>query len=158
MAVEFKDYYKILGVDRNADNKTIKSAYRRLARRHHPDVAKSKDGAERFKELSEAYEVLSDQGKRRRYDTLGPDWQRHAQGAGSEPGGGFRVAYGGDVGGLSDFFRTVFGERGAVWQGAGHVNGRSCPMCDGRGCQRSRRQVGVRTPGGVRSGQRVRVV
>ena len=62
--MEFKDYYKILGVDRNADKKTIKSAYRRLARRHHPDVAKSTDAAERFKELSEAYEVLSDQGKR----------------------------------------------------------------------------------------------
>ncbi len=77
MAVEYQDYYKILGVDRKADDKTIKSAYRKLARKYHPDVNKGKD--EKFKEISEAYEVLSDPEKRRRYDTLGPDWQRHAQ-------------------------------------------------------------------------------
>src|SRR5437870_2293660 len=79
MAVDFKDYYRILGVDRKADDKTIKSAYRRLARKHHPDVAKSKDSGERFKEIAEAYEVLSDPEKRRRYDSLGPDWQRYTQ-------------------------------------------------------------------------------
>ena len=80
MSVEFKDYYAILGVDRSADDKAIKSAYRRLARKYHPDVAKGKDAAgDRFKEISEAYEVLSDPEKRRRYDTLGPDWQRYAQ-------------------------------------------------------------------------------
>src|SRR5438874_2282269 len=77
MAVEFKDYYRILGVDRGADDKTIKSAYRKLARKYHPDVNKGQDA--RFKEIAEAYEVLSDPEKRRRYDTLGPDWQRHAQ-------------------------------------------------------------------------------
>ena len=76
MAVDFKDYYGILGVDRKADDKTIKSAYRRLARKHHPDVAKGKDTADRFKEINEAYEVLSDPEKRRRYDSLGPDWTR----------------------------------------------------------------------------------
>src|SRR5260370_29847837 len=79
MSVEFKDYYRILGVDRNADDKAIKSAYRKLARKYHPDVAKTKDAGERFKEIGEAYEVLSDREKRRRYDTLGPDWQRHVQ-------------------------------------------------------------------------------
>src|SRR5213078_4290094 len=110
MAVEFKDYYRILGVDRTADAKTIKSAYRKLARKHHPDVAKGKDG-ERFKEISEAYEVLSDPEKRRRYDTLGPDWQRYAQqgeptGAGP---GGFNVEFG-DAGNFSEFFRTIFGD------------------------------------------------
>ena len=84
MAVEFKDYYKILGVDRKADEKAIKSAFRRLARKHHPDVAKGKDSAERFKEINEANEVLSDPEKRRRYDSLGPDWQRYAQ---QRPGG-----------------------------------------------------------------------
>src|ERR687884_2377042 len=116
MAVEFKDYYRILGVDRSADDKTIKSAYRKLARKHHPDVAKTKDSGERFKEISEAYEVLSDPEKRRRYDTLGPDWQRYAQqGApGGQPGGGpgFHVEYG-DARGFSDFFRTIFGDMGA---------------------------------------------
>ena len=89
MAVEFKDYYRILGVDRNADDKTIKSAYRKLARKYHPDVAKGKDSGERFREVTEAYEVLSDPEKRRRYDTLGPDWQRYAQQPSPEgqPGG-----------------------------------------------------------------------
>jgi DnaJ-class molecular chaperone len=113
MAVDFKDYYRILGVDRKADDKTIKSAYRRLARKHHPDVAKGKDSAERFKEINEAYEVLSDPEKRRRYDSLGPDWQRYTQAPPGGPGGGFRVEYGGDAGGVgdfSDFFRSIFGD------------------------------------------------
>src|SRR5947208_235902 len=110
MAVEFKDYYRILGVDRGADDKTIKSAYRKLARKYHPDVNKGQDA--RFKEIAEAYEVLSDPDKRRRYDTLGPDWQRHAQ------------------------------------QGA---------TCHGTGWQRARREVDVRIPAGVRTGQKVRV-
>ncbi|TMQ14912.1 MAG: J domain-containing protein [Candidatus Rokuibacteriota bacterium] len=111
MAVEFKDYYRILGVDRSADDKTIKSAFRKLARKHHPDVAKTKDAGARFREISEAYEVLSDPEKRRRYDTLGPDWQRYAQpGAGPQPGG-TRVEYG-DAGDFSDFFRTIFGDLG----------------------------------------------
>src|SRR5262245_20903987 len=113
MAVEFKDYYKILGVDRKADDKTIKSAFRRLARKYHPDVAKGKDATDRFKEINEANEVLSDPEKRRRYDTLGPDWQRYAQQAPGPQGGGFRVEYqGGDGGDFSDFFRTIFGDLG----------------------------------------------
>ena len=111
MAVEYRDYYAILGVDRKADDKAIKSAYRKLARQYHPDVAKAKDAGERFKEISEAYEVLSDPEKRHRYDTLGPDWQREAQpGAGARPGG-FRVEYG-DAGDFSEFFRTIFGDLG----------------------------------------------
>jgi len=119
MALEFKDYYRVLGVDRKADDKAIKSAYRRLARKHHPDVSKRTDAAEKFKEINEAYEVLSDPEKRRRYDDLGPDWQRYAQGPTGQPGaespGGFRVEYGnaGDAGGFSDFFRTIFGDLGA---------------------------------------------
>jgi DnaJ-class molecular chaperone len=118
MAVDFKDYYKILGVDRKADDKTIKSAYRRLARKHHPDVAKGKDSTDRFKEINEAYEVLSDPEKRRRYDSLGPDWQRYTQAPPpGGPGGGFRVEYGGGeaggAGDFSDFFRTIFGDLGS---------------------------------------------
>src|SRR5258705_4866897 len=117
MAVDFKDYYRILGVDRTADDKTIKSAYRRLGRKPQPGVAKGKDGTERFKGIREAYEVLSDPEKRRRYDSLGPDWQRYTQApAGGPPGGGFRVEYGGDagdLGGFSDFFRSIFGDLGA---------------------------------------------
>src|SRR5918996_1098447 len=118
MAVEFKDYYKILGVDRKADDKTIKSAYRRLARKHHPDVAKGKENTDKFKEIAEAYEVLSDPEKRRRYDTLGPDWERFAQGPppGSPGRGGFRVEHFEDGGDFSDFFRTIFGGVAAVFE------------------------------------------
>jgi DnaJ-class molecular chaperone len=116
MAIDYKDYYKILGVGRTADDKTIKQAYRRLARKLHPDVNKSKDATDRFKEINEAYEVLSDPEKRKRYDSLGPDWQRYA--AGGSPFEGFRVDFGGrggepgDLGGFSDFFRTIFGDLG----------------------------------------------
>jgi DnaJ-class molecular chaperone len=120
MALEFKDYYKILGVERTADDTAIKQAYRKLARKYHPDLNKSKGAAERFKEINEAHEVLSDPEKRRRYDTLGPDWQRYAQAPPGGPGGpfpgGFRVEFGGDagdLGGFSEFFRTIFGDLGA---------------------------------------------
>src|ERR671923_1721077 len=115
MAVEFKDYYRILGVDRKADDKTIKSAYRKLARKYHPDVNKGQDA--RFKEINEAYEVLSDPEKRRRYDTLGPDWQRYTQQATGQQPGGFTVEYG-DAGDFSEFFRTIFGDLGARMGGA----------------------------------------
>src|SRR2546425_12557904 len=111
MGVEFKDYYRTLGVDKNADDKTIKSAYRRLARKYHPDVAKTKDAGERFKEIGEAYEVLSDPQKRQRYDTLGPDWQRYAA-AGPGAAGGGTAQHNSDLrdpGGLSGCFPTTFG-------------------------------------------------
>ncbi len=216
MAVDFKDYYRILGVDRKADDKTIKSAYRRLARKHHPDVAKTKDATERFKEISEAYEVLSDPEKRRRYDSLGPDWKGYTQAPPGGRGGGFRVEYGDDLGtpgDFSEFFRTIFGDLGAqarrgprsggmriedifdrdqssrggdvqanveisldeafhgarktfaldleepcgTCQGSGHVKGKPCAACGGGGWQRARRQVDVKIPAGVKSGQRVRV-
>src|SRR3989442_5848747 len=132
MGVEFKDYYRILGVDRHADDKTLKSAYRRLARKHHPDVAKTKDAGERFKEINEAYEVLSDPKKRQRYDTLGSDWQRYAQPGPGAPGGS-RVQYDGDLGELGDFsefFRSVFGDLGGVPHGLlsdGPLAGRPAP-------------------------------
>src|SRR5438132_1437162 len=126
MALEYKDYYKILGVDKNADEQAIKQAYRRLARKYHPDLNKSTGSADRFKEINEANEVLSDPEKRRRYDTLGPDWQRYAA-AGAQtpqgpfPPGGVHVEYGdlGDLGGFSDFFRTIFGDLGARRAGGG---------------------------------------
>jgi DnaJ-class molecular chaperone len=221
MAVEFKDYYRILGVERGADDKTIKSAYRKLARKYHPDVNKGQDA--RFKEINEAYEVLSDPEKRRRYDTLGPDWERYAQQppGGAQPGG-FTVEYG-DAGDFSDFFRTIFGDLGArmrgenrgadrgfggagfedvvgrgfgraaqrrrgedvqasleisleeafqgtrktfameldepcvTCHGSGNVGGKPCATCHGTGWQRARREVDVKIPAGVRTGQKVRV-
>src|SRR5471030_1872713 len=118
MAVQFKDYYEILGVPRTATADDIKKAFRKLARIHHPDVAKNKVAGEaKFKEINEAYEVLSDPEKRRRYDELGPNWQDGGTGA-STAGGGFprgrsRAGAGGgepdfEFGGtgFSDFFES----------------------------------------------------
>ena len=88
--VEYKDYYKILGVAKGATEKEIKAAYRKLARKHHPDMNQGNPKAEaRFKEIGEAYEVLSDPEKRKRYDALGANWNsfRNAPpGAGAWPG------------------------------------------------------------------------
>ena len=121
MPVEYKDYYKTLGVSKNVSAEEIKKAYRKLARQHHPDV-NAKPGAEkRFKEINEANEVLSDPEKRGRYDQVGPDFARYAgNGTGGQPGG-FQWAYtgrpraggfGNEEGAFSDFFRTLFGDAG----------------------------------------------
>ncbi|MFN2520207.1 MAG: DnaJ C-terminal domain-containing protein [Candidatus Limnocylindria bacterium] len=124
MPVEYKDYYKTLGVSKDAAAADIKKAYRKLARQYHPDVNKGAGAEKRFKEINEANEVLSDPEKRKRYDTLGPNWERYArqgQGAAARDGGfqwvyttpgGGAGSYGEDVGGFSDFFRTIFGDVG----------------------------------------------
>src|SRR2546423_6360747 len=88
MPVEFKDYYKTLGVHKDATAADIKKAYRKLARQYHPDVNTSADASKRFKEVNEANEVLSDPDKRKRYDQLGPDWARYAQGGPTTQRGG----------------------------------------------------------------------
>jgi DnaJ-class molecular chaperone len=127
MPVEYKDYYKTLGVKKDATAADIKKAYRKLARQYHPDVNKSADASKKFKGVNEANEVLSDPEKRKRYDQLGPDWERYAQGGGQTQrggnGGGFQWVYtgtpganpfeGGESSDFSDFFRSVFGS-GAV--------------------------------------------
>ena len=118
--MDYKDYYQVLGVPKNASEKQIKQVYRKLARKYHPDINPGDRGAEvRFKEINEAYEVLSDPDKRRKYNQLGTNWQQYEryarQGAGGgAPGfGGFRVDFGGmggeRSGGFSDFFKTFFG-------------------------------------------------
>ena len=79
MAVKYKDYYEILGIDRNAKEEEIKSAYRKLARKYHPDLNTGEDkkkAEEKFKELNEAHEVLIDPEKRKKYDQLGANWQQ----------------------------------------------------------------------------------
>lgn len=115
--MQYKDYYKIMGLSRTASQDEIKRAYRKLARKYHPDVSKEKDAEAKFKELGEAYEVLQDPQKRAAYDRLGTSWK-----AGEDfrpppnwdegfefKGGGFA---GGDAGAFSDFFEQLFGRAG----------------------------------------------
>jgi curved DNA-binding protein len=137
MAVKFQDYYEILGVPRTASEADIKKAYRKLARKHHPDFNPgNKQAEEKFKKTQEAYEVLSDPEKRKKYDQLGANWKNGAEftpppnwegfdfsemfsraGAGSR-GGRARTTYSGPGpgggGGFSDFFETLFGGMGGV--------------------------------------------
>jgi curved DNA-binding protein len=124
--MDFKDYYSTLGLEREASTDEIKRAYRKLARKYHPDVSKEADAEARFKEVGEAYEVLKDPEKRAAYDQLGADWK-----AGQEfrppPGAGAREYYyssgggpGGEQfggGGFSEFFESLFG-RGGMAGGA----------------------------------------
>jgi len=114
MAVKYKDYYDVLGVSRGATEDQIRNAYRKLARKHHPDVNPGdKTAEEKFKEINEAYSVLSDPQKRKQYDALGQNWK---QGAEFRPppdwGSNVHVEYGDvgeDFGGFSDFFESMFG-------------------------------------------------
>ena len=85
--MEYKDYYQVLGVSRDASQEEVRSAYRKLARKYHPDVnPNNREAEERFKSINEAYEVLRDKDKRSKYDRLGADWQRYQQ-MGGDPGG-----------------------------------------------------------------------
>ena len=110
--MEYKDYYKILGVSKSASEKDIKSAYRKLARKYHPDVNPGdKSAEEKFKEINEAQAVLTDPEKRQKYDTVGPDWEKRFQQY--RPGGAGRTQAGTtSAADFSDFFDTLFGQRG----------------------------------------------
>jgi curved DNA-binding protein len=118
MSVEFKNYYDVLGVSKNASDDEIKKAFRKLARKYHPDIAKDKSVAEsKFKEINEANEVLSDPEKRRKFDELGENWNRPDQQSNQRSGGFSRAAEGGqefhfEGTGFSDFFEQFFGSRG----------------------------------------------
>src|SRR5437868_5331651 len=151
--MDFKDYYSTLGVSKTASEKEIKQAYRKLARKHHPDVNPGDKSAEtRFKEMNEAYEVLGDPAKRKKYDELGANWRAYEQagsapgGAGFDPGqfgggwnsgggapggqGGYRTMtqeemnemFGGDNP-FSDFFQTFFGGAGSAAGGGTRSRG-----------------------------------
>lgn len=116
MSMEFKDYYKIMGVARDATQDEIKRAYRQLARKYHPDVSKASDAESRFKELGEAYAVLKDLEKRAAYDQLGSNWKA-GQDFRPPPGGsaGFEFSDGlagdGEDSDFSDFFASLYGRR-----------------------------------------------
>lgn len=158
--MDFKDYYSTLGVAKTATGKEIKQAYRKLARKHHPDVNPGDKSAEtRFKEINEAYEVLGDPPKRKKYDDLGANWRQYEQagpGAGFDPrtagynvnygggpGGGFRTMsqeemnemFGGGENPFSDFFQTFFGR-----STGGQEAEEQGPRAGGRG--RSRARIG----------------
>ncbi|HUV22239.1 MAG TPA: DnaJ C-terminal domain-containing protein [Gammaproteobacteria bacterium] len=111
--MKYQDYYQILGVSRAADKSEIKKAYRKLARKYHPDVNQDGGNEEKFKQVNEAYEVLKDDDKRQAYDRFGADWKHGQQFEGAGAGvGGFRGAHAGDQfsgGDFSDFFESIFG-------------------------------------------------
>jgi curved DNA-binding protein len=183
--MEFKDYYGIMGVARDATQDEIKRAYRKLARKYHPDVSKEADAEARFKELGEAYEVLRDPEKRAAYDQLGANWKAGQEfrpppdwDAGFEFSGGY-----GDAAAFSDFFESLFGRAGArptagpgfsargedhharilidledAFHGATRTITLHAPQIDAQGHVRTReRTLHVRVPRGIRQGQHIRL-
>ncbi len=178
--MDYKDYYKILGVDRKASEDEIRKAYRKLAKKHHPDYnPNDKQAEERFKEINEAYEVLSDTKKRSYYDRVGSDysnWQQRGNPGdfnwdqyGGVPGGtrvnmdDLNDMFGG---GFSDFFQTIFGMGGARpsarSQPQGYQQELDISLDEAykgttRLIQSSGDQKQVRIPAGVRTGSKVRV-
>lgn len=179
--MEYKDYYKILGVDRKASSDEIRKAYRKLAKQHHPDYnPNNKQAEDRFKEINEAYEVLNDPKKRSHYDRLGSDysqWQRRSNPGdfdwsryGGYPGGAGGVnmddlndMFGG--GGFSDFFQTIFGMGGRQsarsqpqgYQQEFEVTLEEAYQGTTRRIQTDGKEKIVRIPAGVRTGSKVRV-
>ncbi|WP_417500052.1 DnaJ C-terminal domain-containing protein [Methylophaga sp.] len=114
--MEYKDYYKILGVARDASQDEIKKAYRKLARKYHPDVSKEANAEDKFKEVGEAYEVLRDEQKRAQYDQFGSNY-RHGQSFNPPPGWDDHAGFGG--GNFSSFFENMFGGMGGMGGGMG---------------------------------------
>src|SRR5258708_5500911 len=161
--MEFQDYYKTLGVDRKASDAEIKSAYRKLARKFHPDVnPNNKEAEAKFKQINEAYQVVSDPEKRKKYDELGADWEhgvsqeemmrRYAQQR-SAAGGGGGADFGADFGGGRGMITRE--ER----QGKSRVIrwAEPCPTCGGRGVIAARRTLEVTIPPGVTDGTQLRL-
>jgi curved DNA-binding protein len=184
--MEYKDYYKILGVDRNADQKDIRKAYRGLARQYHPDVNPGdRTAQERFKEINEAYEVLSDPEKRQKYDQLGTSWHQWQRMGGDPSGfdwgqwftgqpGRVHVQYGnldeilGGLGGFSDFFQTIFGgmqrasghttpQRGRDYEQEVEITLEEAFRGTTRILSKDGRRLEVKIPPGAETGSRIRM-
>lgn len=185
--MEYKDYYQILGVKRDAGADEIKRAYRKAAQKYHPDVSKAPDAEARFKEVNEAHEVLKDPKKRAAYDQLGANWQagqdfRPPPGwGGGGPSGGFEFEFGrggGKGSAFSDFFESLFGQAGPRGGGfhqakadqhakiaidiedayRGASRGITLHAPSGAGqAGMSSRQLNVRIPKGVKAGQKIRL-
>ncbi len=176
MNMAYKDYYKILGVSKNASEDEIKKAFKKLARKYHPDVSKEPGAEEKFKEINEAYTVLSDPEKRSHYDAYGTaagsaGWQ------GPPPGQGGFGGFSGNVGDFSDFFQQLFGSRGGFGfddlfeQGPGRGSRRMAGDLEAelplsleeayRGGEKTiavgSERLTVRIPPGVREGQKIRL-
>ena len=170
--MQFRDYYETLGVARGASQDDVKRAYRRLARKYHPDVSKEADAEAQFKEVGEAYEVLKDPEKRAAYDRFGKDW-KHGQEFRPPPGWERQFDFGGGgfsgASGFSDFFESLFGQggfagaRGPMRARGGDQSARiEIPLEDAfRGATRNitlrGRTLSVRIPRGVTEGQRIRL-
>ncbi len=169
--MDFKDYYKILGVEPTADDKAIKAAYRKLARKYHPDVSKEKDAEAKFKDASEAYEALKSADKRAEYDEL-RKYGQHGQPFQGPPGWqgrGGNAGFGGGGGDFSDFFSSIFGSRGAGFGGGqpGRSAGRRGQDVEmelppqynaaGQHVSNTSKSLNVKIPAGVTDGERIRL-
>lgn len=183
--MEYQDYYKILGVERNASPDQIKQAYRKLARKYHPDVSKEADAEKRFKEIGEAYAVLKDSEKKAAYDQMGSNW---SQGQGFSPppnwDSGYEFRGDGASQDHSEFFESIFGQRASrheqrntqfdipgedhhakieidlrdSYLGAERSIGLKMPAIDQDGRIRMQeRTLEVKIPQGIRSGQHLRL-
>ena len=181
MPVAFEDYYQTLGVKRNASADEIKRAYRKLAQQYHPDRNQDADAHEQFSKIGEAYEVLKDPEKRKKYDRLGANWK---QGEQFRAPPGFEDIFGGGGrgggGDFSDFFSSVFGRDGGPGSGAGSPFGGHAPQAPHEqevdltvslheayhggtrqlnlsGGPTGTRQIDVKVPAGVKPGSKIRL-
>jgi curved DNA-binding protein len=172
--MSYKDYYKTMGLGREASDKEIKLAYRRLARKYHPDLNKDPKAEEQFKEVGEAYEVLKDPEKRKKYDQFGSDWEQTQQAHNAyQAGPGFGDFGGGAYQDPRDFFESLFGERASrshATQGADLRGSINISLEEAyQGCTKElqlpahdakrvgKQAVRVKIPAGVKSGQQLRL-
>ncbi|GGH24623.1 DnaJ C-terminal domain-containing protein [Dyadobacter endophyticus] len=169
----FVDYYQILGLDKNADDKAIKNAYRKLARKYHPDLnPNDKEAEKKFKELNEANEVLSDPEKRKKYDKYGKDWQHseefeRARQARSQARGEEGQWYGGGNEGFSDFFESMFGSgfgggrqarfRGQDYQAEIQLGLRDAYETHKQTLTVNGKNIRITVPAGVENGQTIKI-